>query len=259
MEKMNVKLTVQFLVLTFGIVLVTWVPMIILAHFGITAIDHIWIYILQLIGGISPAIASYIVMKKNNKVTGFKEWLKLIFNFKIHFIHYLIVIVLIAGYHILNRILSGVTDIPPLYTLPLGLLICFFGGGLEEAGWRSILQPELEKKYSFVISAFILGLIWFVWHLPLFFIPDTAQSGFNIWMFLFLCIMLSFLFGAFRRISGSIFIPIIAHTLSNLMAVQGVLTNTWLGIIVSTIVLALGSAIAVYIFDKKQRCKSPTE
>ena len=254
-EKIDVKLTIQFTVLTFIIVLSTWIPIIILSQFGITTINHAWIYFLQLLGAISPTIASYIAMKKNNRVKNFKEWIKIIFNVKIHILYYISAIASIAIFHILDRYFSGIVEIPPPHMIPIILLICFLMGGLEEAGWRCILQPELEKKFGFIISAIITGLIWYVWHLPLFFISDTAQSGFNIWMYLFICIMLSFLFGAFRKISGSVFLIIIAHTLSNAMAVGGIFISTWLGVIGSTIILALLSIIAVHIFDKKQKIK----
>ena len=247
---MNVKLTVQFTLLTFGIMLVTWGTMIVLGQFGIVESSHAWIFILQLIGGLSPAIASYIALKKNNKIAGFKEWLKLMFNAKIRFIYYLAAIVPITFFHILNRVISGATE-PPLYILPLIFVICFLMGGLEETGWRCILQPELEKKFGFVMTALIFSVIWFVWHLPLYFIPEISEGRIDIWFFLFICIMTSFLFGAIRRITGSVFLAVLAHTLSNTLAVDGVLINTWAGMIGATIIFALISTIAVFIFDKK--------
>jgi len=254
---MNTKLTIQFTILTFGIMLVTWMPLVILGQFGITESKYAWLFIFNFIGGLSPTISSYITLKKNNKVAGFKEWIKVILNGKIHFGYYLTVIGIFAVYHFLNRVFSGgtnISDMPPPYIIPLIFLICFLNGGLEEAGWRGIMQPELEKKFGFVISAFITGLIWFVWHLPLYFIPGN-ESRTNIWIFLFVCIMTTFLFGAFRRISGSVFLAITAHTISNSMVGilgEGVFISTWAGIIGSTIFFCLVSIIAVSIFDKKQ-------
>ena len=35
----------------------------------------------------------------------------------------------------------------------------------EEIGWRSFLQPMLDKKYPIVISSVIVGLIWGLWHI----------------------------------------------------------------------------------------------
>ena len=250
---MNIKLTVQFTLLTFAIMSAAWGTMIVLGQFGIVESIHPWVFILSLIGGLSPAIASYIALKKNKKITKFKEWLKLMFNVKVRFVWYLFAILPVAVYHILNRVISGIAE-PPLHILPLIFLVCFLMGGMEEAGWRSILQPELEKKFGFVVTALIFGIIWFVWHLPLYFIPEISEGRIDMWYFLFVCIALSFLFGAIRRITGSIFLTILAHTLSNTLAVaDGVFLNTWSGIIGSAIVLSLGSIIAVSVFDRKRR------
>jgi len=227
--------------------------MIVLGQFGIVESTHPWVLILHLIGSLSPAIASYIALKKNKRITGFKEWLKLVFKAKIRFIYYIAALAPVAVYHILNRVVSGITE-PPLHILPLIFLICFLMGGMEEAGWRSILQPELEKKFGFIITALIFSIIWFAWHLPLYFIPEMSEGRIDMWFFLFVCIMTSFLFGAIRKITGSIFLAILAHTLSNTLAVaDGVFLNTWTGIIGSTIVLSLGSIIAVYVFEKKKK------
>ena len=201
---MNVKLTVQFTLLTFAIMLASWGTMIVLGQFGIVESTHPWVLILHLIGSLSPAIASYIALKKNKRITGFKEWLKLVFKAKIRFIYYIAALAPVAVYHILNRVVSGVTG-PPLHILPLIFLICFLIGGMEEAGWRSVLQPELEKKFGFIITALIFSIIWFAWHLPLYFIPEISEARFDIWFFLFVCIMTSFLYGAIRRITGNIF------------------------------------------------------
>ncbi|MDR2546552.1 MAG: CPBP family intramembrane metalloprotease [Lachnospiraceae bacterium] len=250
---MNTKLTAHFLVITFVIMLAAWGTVIILAGFGIAESTHPWVLILQLIGGLSPTIASYIALKRSNMITGFKEWLKLVFNAKSRFVYYLAALAPIAAYHLLNRVISDVTE-PSLNMLPLIFVICFFMGGLEEAGWRSIFQPELEKKFGFIITALIFSIIWFVWHLPLYFIPEISEGRIDMWFFLFVCIMTSFFYGAIRRITGSIFLAILAHTLSNTLAVtDGVFLNTWSGIIGSTIVFSLGSIIAVRIYDRK--CK----
>ncbi|MCL2633669.1 MAG: CPBP family intramembrane metalloprotease [Oscillospiraceae bacterium] len=249
---MNVKLTMQFLIWTFLIMLATWGTTIVLGQFGIVESTHPWVLILQLVGGLSPAIASYIAMKKNKKTTGFKQWFKLVFNAKIRFTYYLLALVPVAVFHILNRVISGAVE-PPLHILPLIFVICFFMGGLEEAGWRSVLQPELEKKFGFVVTSLVFSIIWFIWHLPLYFIPEISESRIDMWFFLFVCIMTSFLFGAIRRITGSIFLAILAHTLSNTLAVDGIFLNNWTGIIISTIVLSVGSAAAVYFFEKKHK------
>jgi membrane protease YdiL (CAAX protease family) len=41
------------------------------------------------------------------------------------------------------------------------------GGGIEEPGWRGFMQPRLQRSYSAVSAAVLVGLVWTVWHLPL--------------------------------------------------------------------------------------------
>jgi membrane protease YdiL (CAAX protease family) len=35
----------------------------------------------------------------------------------------------------------------------------------EEIGWRSFLQPLLDRKYPIIFSSVIVGLIWGLWHI----------------------------------------------------------------------------------------------
>ena len=35
----------------------------------------------------------------------------------------------------------------------------------EEIGWRSFLQPSLDKKYPIIISSVVIGIIWGLWHI----------------------------------------------------------------------------------------------
>ena len=252
---MNTKLTVQFLMLTFGIVLITWGLMIILGQFGIMASNHLWLFIPWAIGGVSPAIASYFSLKKNNQVSDFKEWLKSIFNVKISPVYYLFAIIIVSLFHVIMILASGLTEIRPLYMFFPLLVGCFFSGGLEEAGWRYILQPELDKKQGFAISAIITGVIWFLWHLPLFFIPDANQSNFSFLMYLILNITMSFSFGAVRKISGSVFLAIFAHTLHNAVGVGGIFIYnfSWVGTIVASAIIIFISIIVVSVFTKKAK------
>jgi membrane protease YdiL (CAAX protease family) len=47
-----------------------------------------------------------------------------------------------------------------LMTLPFGPL-------WEELAWRCFALKKLESRYSYLVSALILGLYWAVWHIPL--------------------------------------------------------------------------------------------
>jgi membrane protease YdiL (CAAX protease family) len=46
----------------------------------------------------------------------------------------------------------------------------------EEPGWRGTAYPRLRASLSRLQAGLLLGVIWAVWHLPLFFIPGTVQA-----------------------------------------------------------------------------------
>lgn len=45
----------------------------------------------------------------------------------------------------------------------------------EEFGWRGYLQDQLLDKEHMLRNTLLIGFIWGIWHLPLFFYPTQAQ------------------------------------------------------------------------------------
>lgn len=115
---MNKKIVSQFLVLTFLIALVSWGICAVFGLLGFTTTsiaapsettsnNASWLYIFIGLCAFSPTIASFIVLKRNNEIKGFKEWLKNVFTVKISFLSYLLVIMLIAVDYIPQIIMAG--------------------------------------------------------------------------------------------------------------------------------------------------------
>ena len=65
---------------------------------------------------------------------------------------------------------------------PVGFLIAMLIGGPlpEEPGWRGTAYPRLRARMGRPATVLVLGTVWAVWHLPLFFIPGTVQAGFGL-------------------------------------------------------------------------------
>lgn len=57
------------------------------------------------------------------------------------------------------------------------LLILVLTASLEEFGWRGYAQDSLANQYNWLKASVIFGIVWALWHLPLFFIQDTYQHG----------------------------------------------------------------------------------
>jgi membrane protease YdiL (CAAX protease family) len=107
--------------------------------------------------------------------------------------------------------------------------ILFLGGPLgEELGWRGFVLPRLQARRTAFGASLLLGLIWGLWHIPLYFVPGTGQfetiSGgttpaFAIGAFVVWTIGLSILFTwLFNEMRGSLMVVILFHTSINLGA-----------------------------------------
>lgn len=82
---------------------------------------------------------------------------------------------------------SGEALFDTLAKLSAGSIVFMFFDSLirgplgEELGWRGYLQNELNKRFSLLKSSLIVGLIWGVWHLPLWLV--SGFQGFDLLLY----------------------------------------------------------------------------
>ena len=94
-------------------------------------------------------------------------------------------IILFAAIAINTLLLGG--DMPTFaflrqewHLIPVVFLMTLLGGPLgEEFGWRGFALPTLQNRWGAAAASIIIGTVWALWHLPLFFQADSihAQIG----------------------------------------------------------------------------------
>ncbi|VVJ17450.1 putative membrane protein [Amycolatopsis camponoti] len=65
---------------------------------------------------------------------------------------------------------------------PVPFVVSMLIGGplAEEPGWRGTAYPRLRASMTRLRAGLLLGVVWAVWHVPLFFIPGTVQAAFGL-------------------------------------------------------------------------------
>jgi uncharacterized protein len=175
--------------------------------------------------GLSPAYAAFIIWKKYESVT-IKSFFKRIFytgNIRTT----VIIILVFACIQFAACVMLEKYRGNPWYFFILYIPLMVLGGGLEEIGWRGILQPLMEERFSFLIAAVMEGILWSIWHLPLWLVPDSSQSSFNFMAFMLYCVVLGCTLAAVYRLTHSIGACILIHAWGN-TTVGGMYTFTTL-------------------------------
>ena len=130
----------------------------------------------------------------------------------------------------------------PLYVLSFAVTALAQGGN-EEPGWRGVMQPELQKSFSPLVSALIVALFWSLWHLPLYlngFYGGDLLGG-MLGSGIFRILLAIFLAWFYQRSGGNLFLMVILHTSFNLMVnflpvSDGLLSLLWLLVVVFVVV-----------------------
>lgn len=209
--------------------------------------------------GLAPVYAAFIIERRDRKIT-LRKFCKQIFytdnlrrtiSFTVFFSIMLWIVCITQESYLGN---------PWFYWFTL-MFALVFGGGLEEIGWRGFLQPLLERRLSFLAAAIIQSIIWSIWHLPLWLVPDSMQGSYNFIAFALYCITFGCTLAAIHRLTRSIWASVLVHVWGSLvlggMYTVSTLTNfpsiKTLLIYIAQIVLIV---VICKIYDPKQRSEA---
>lgn len=95
-----------------------------------------------------------------------------------------------------------------------GAVLVATAGPLEEIGWRGFALPRLQRRFSGLSAALLLGCIWALWHLPLFVVGGFQPVEFLTFalQILSLSVILSVFFNAS---GGCVVLAMLIHWLTN--------------------------------------------
>ncbi|MCB1044845.1 MAG: CPBP family intramembrane metalloprotease [Acidobacteria bacterium] len=136
----------------------------------------------------------------------------------------------------------------------------------EEIGWRGFLVPELAKHLSIPQVGLVAGLIWALWHVPLFLVGGGIDRATLLALacFTLMVLGLSMIMTWLRCVSGSLWTGVWLHASHNVF-VQRIATpltessegtDLWIdetGLILPLVVVALG-----LVYWRRAKSATPT-
>lgn len=178
------------------------------------------------IGAHGPLVAAFGLTYKNEGRKAVKNLLFSGFNMRMKPVWWVVILLLpflLSGLTVwINVVQSDFQQDRTLISQPVlifstFLMMFFLGGSFqEEFGWRGYALPKLLQKWNPLIASLLLGAIWGLWHLPLFYISGTSQVFMSFGVFFLLTIAFSVMFTWFYlKTYSNLFGALLFHTAIN--------------------------------------------
>jgi uncharacterized protein len=166
----------RYLLYTFSITWLSWLIIIIgNTYFNVLLYGTPLFWILYTIGSLGPALSAYLIYRQFEDDFGGKSFMQYIFGKKPTVKIWRIFILFLAWRLFMMWVSFGIHKPISILSVLINLPFIIVLGGVEELGWRGILQPRLEKIMTYLPSVLVVGIVWSLWHLPLWFIHGTVQ------------------------------------------------------------------------------------
>ncbi len=221
------------------------------------------------LGALSSSLAAIVLVVIEGRKGGLRELLGRFFIWRVGiqwwaFALLFAIIPSVASLYLFNLLGGPTVDwsgLPPLYTVVPSFIFLTVAAGMgEEFGWRGFLLPRLQTRHNALVSSLIVGVIWAIWHIPLFFIKGTSQYEQQLQAGLLQAILGYSLFviassiqfaWVFNNTRGSVLLAAVLHGASNAWAgyidvyrghFGGILTLMALSALVSIIIVLMAGA-----------------
>ena len=215
-----------FILIAFGFSWLFWVPEALIAQNIWNAPDGVRNVLALNLGAWGPLIGAFLTTLIYQRGAGVRELLKrglMVGLGKWWWVVLFIFPVLIGAALGISVLLGNPSPVFEVLQkpaeLPVALVFIFFLGGplQEEFGWRGYAFEGLRERYSSLVAAILAGLMWGLWHLPLFFVP-RAEDYYNnpIWGLLLTTVLAGIILAwIYVNTNGSIFAAMLGHTMFN--------------------------------------------
>ncbi|TFG29623.1 CPBP family intramembrane metalloprotease [Candidatus Thorarchaeota archaeon] len=177
-----------------------------------------------LLGGLTPTFGALLAARLSHGPGGIRQLLSSFRRSgfpKIWLIVSFLLPVIIALVSVFSWILLG--GAYDFTSIGLAMFIPFLIQSLimnvwEEIGWRGFALPALQRRYSALFSAFVIGIFWSLWHWPHLAVLDShmLDNYGNVLIFIGVTITSSIVYTwLYNSTKGNLAIPWLFHAMTN--------------------------------------------
>ena len=229
---------VSYFVLAYGLTWLLWLPLVLSKGGGIGLIplttpadvSGLLTSLIIIIGSLGPALAAMIMSVSLGGWTEVKQLLRRMVQVRAGIQWYLVAVFVPLAASLLpvlllggSAVLPGVFSLQGAKSLLIYVFVTFINMVLgspigEEPGWRGFALPRLQQRYGALLGSLILGPLWALWHLPLFFtVWGAVYQSIRVLLglLLFVLAVISYtivMTWLFNNTRGSIFLAILTHS-----------------------------------------------
>jgi membrane protease YdiL (CAAX protease family) len=135
----------------------------------------------------------------------------------------------------------------PFIAAPFGLLVFFFLALFEEVGWMGYAFDPMENRWNALIASLILGLIWAVWHLPIY-IAGPENVVWVVGQIITLVVVRVLIVWIFNNAGKSLFAVILFHAVYNVCTMVFPVYGSSFGPAMTALIAILTAVIVIILW-----------
>jgi len=224
----------KFFLLTYAYSWVIWIPSV-LDEIGIELPFRVTGYsaLVVIIGAFAPLMAAITLVVREEGWKGIKEFLGQALDFRIKPVYLILALSLPLLIHVIAHYLALAVGLdvaktlfpteipfaPIVLAIPYFFLMLVIGGGQEEIGWRGYAQEPLQEKIGVIPASLVIGLIWGIWHLPLWFMTGDLHSAYSFLAFVMMTTSISIMYAwLYNSSDKKLVVVMFFHAMNNTAA-----------------------------------------
>jgi len=240
------------IILFFGIILVISLPFYILA----SLVPQEMTLLMGLTLALAPITAGLILTYRENGSDGAKRLLKRSFDYKriTNKIWYLPVlffwpVIFILAFGVMTSMGETTPDpLFPVVAVPVLFVLFFIFALFEEVGWMGYAFDPMENRWLALKASLILGVIWALWHLPLYILAgqDPLWVAGQIISLLAIRILIVWIY---NNTGKSVFAAILFHAVYNVCTITITSFYTATGHLITSILIIITTITVILLWD----------